>query len=86
MREENPWSLNNIYIYMFTVLNPPGSLANKDKFKVTVRNIEKVIDFLFWSNVRAGLEVRVIRFKEKFIIEIKSNGGRKKIILFVRVR
>ena len=74
MRDDDPRSLNDDYTRTFTVSSPPGSLTNDDEFEVTIRNVGKVTDFLFKSNVRAGLDVPLKGFGGEFVIEMGTGN------------
>jgi predicted ferric reductase len=47
----------------------PESLSRYDQFEITIRQVGVVTDFLFKSNLRAGLEARLQGFGGEFYVE-----------------
>lgn len=78
MRDEDPRSLNDDFIRTFTISSAPQSLPG-NQFEITIRNVGVVTNFLFRTQVGAGLEVPLKGFGGSFRL---PTGG-KEVIPFV---
>lgn len=78
MRDEDPRSLNDDYIRTFTIASAPQSLPS-NQFDITIRNVGVVTNFLFRTQVRAGLEVPIKGFGGSFTLPT----GSKEVVPFV---
>lgn len=78
MRDDDPRSLNDDFIRTFTISSAPQSLPG-NQFEITIRNVGVVTNFLFRTQVRAGLEVPLKGFGGSFTLPM----GGKEVIPFV---
>lgn len=78
MRDDDPRSLNDDLVRTFTISSAPQSLPG-NQFEITIRNVGIVTNFLFRTQVRAGLEVPLKGFGGSFTL---PTGG-KEVIPFV---
>ncbi|KAG9239155.1 oxidoreductase-like protein [Amylocarpus encephaloides] len=68
MRDDDPQSLNDDFLRTFTISSRPEA-SNYDQFEITARKVGVVTDFLFKSNIRAGLDIGLQGFGGQFYIE-----------------
>lgn len=78
MRDDDPRSLNDDYIRTFTISSATQSLP-RNQFEITIRNVGVVTNFLFRTQVRAGLEVPLKGFGGSFTLPTRS----KEVVPFV---
>jgi ferredoxin-NADP reductase len=70
MRDDDPQSINDDFLRTFTISSSePEALSRYDQFEITIRKVGVVTDFLFKSNLRAGLEFRLRGFGGEFYVE-----------------
>ncbi|EPE25655.1 Riboflavin synthase [Glarea lozoyensis ATCC 20868] len=70
MRDDDPQSINDDFMRTFTISSSkPETSSSFDQFDITIRKVGVVTDFLFKSNVRAGLDVRLRGFGGEFYIQ-----------------
>lgn len=71
MRDDDPRSLNDDYIRTFTISSATQSLPS-NQFEITIRNVGVVTNFLFRTQVRAGLEMPLKGFGGSFTLPAES--------------
>lgn len=78
MRDDDPRSLNDDYIRTFTISSAAQSLPS-NQFEITIRDVGVVTNFLFRTQVHAGLEVPLKGFGGSFTLP----RGSKEVVPFV---
>ena len=77
MRDDDPRSLNDDFVRTFTISSIPKAKGAQEKeFKITIRNVGVVTNYLFQQNERAGFEVPVVGVGGEFTIEQKPEAGK----------
>lgn len=78
MRDDDPRSLNDDYIRTFTISSATQSLPS-NQFEITIRNVGVVTNFLFRTQLRAGLEVPLKGIGGSFTLPTRG----KEVVPFV---